>query len=341
MNEKVRILKLDLKSEDFVILSDVHGDLFNFQKILKDERFLNRKLIILGDLIEKGKDSLKLLELVMTLKERVILILGNNDVILNEILDDVYSEEELAYYLKKSRNSILKDLVNKDVFNLLELKEAILRRDDILSYLNTCPHIIETSDLIMVHSGIDPYKSLENQDISYLLESGHKFIGQYKGEKLLIVGHWPVSAYHDIPCVNPYLHKNHVLSIDGGNMTKTFGQINVVDLSSGLKVYRYDALEAYRCLEDQSSIQEFNYLAFPKTEIKLLDHDEALILYRGQKIKVQKGDYYTWRSRYFLYDQNDYLLDVKSGDIIYKVHDNLFKKDGIVGRYLKKSTLIA
>ncbi len=83
-------------------MSDVHGHIDNLFQLLKKLNYTQDDiLVIVGDLIEKGPDSLRTLRYIMELSERenVYISMGNVDLHRYEILTGM-SEEADQYFLK-------------------------------------------------------------------------------------------------------------------------------------------------------------------------------------------------------------------------------------------------
>lgn len=80
------------------VISDIHGMYEHFIKLLEH---WNREdtLVILGDMIDRGPDSLKVVQRVMELAKYhdVIVLQGNHDQMLNDFIDD--PREHVSLYL--------------------------------------------------------------------------------------------------------------------------------------------------------------------------------------------------------------------------------------------------
>lgn len=74
------------------VMSDIHGNLLAFSRMLKQIEFSKEdELIIIGDLIDRGKNSLELLQYVYK-AENITLLLGNHELMMSD------------YYRTKSPN---------------------------------------------------------------------------------------------------------------------------------------------------------------------------------------------------------------------------------------------
>ena len=110
-----KIVTVENAPEEYrlVVVSDIHAhkDLFNQlmnQVGLKDTDYL----VILGDFLEKGPDSLEMLYKIRDLKqrERTFVLIGNCEAALVEMLEREEMAEGLVRYLTESPwQSLLKD----------------------------------------------------------------------------------------------------------------------------------------------------------------------------------------------------------------------------------------
>ena len=70
------------ESRRIIVVSDIHGDIHCFQGLLKKIRLQpSDQLILLGDLVERGPESLATLRYAMSLRDqcRLYPVLGNHD----------------------------------------------------------------------------------------------------------------------------------------------------------------------------------------------------------------------------------------------------------------------
>ena len=97
-----------------IVISDIHGNLPYFKALLEKINFSDQDLLILdGDFLEKGSDSLGTLRLIMKLSERgnVYPILGNCDewpVVFRRGKD---GDAHMQHYLRKRRYGIVYEML--------------------------------------------------------------------------------------------------------------------------------------------------------------------------------------------------------------------------------------
>lgn len=106
---------LILNGRSLVLIGDVHGDLVALQKILMGLGLINQRgswiggnrvLVLMGDLIDRGPDSLAIMQKVMQWEQEaqqqgghVEALLGNHELLLvQEVIKDVSLAEHLSYW---------------------------------------------------------------------------------------------------------------------------------------------------------------------------------------------------------------------------------------------------
>ena len=216
-----------------VAISDVHGQLDYLRGLLAKCALGDDDVIVfVGDLLEKGPDSLGTLRYVMELsREREVhAVCGNCDFWQNfcDLPDD---PEQDAFYLQYlvGRNKGWGDGIIAQM--LREQGVAIVRDMDLaaakaavrdhygpeLDFLRALPHIIETEDYTFVHGGLVP----ERGAFACMKLDHYRTVAK-PHEKWTIVGHWPLVLYHeDIVDARPIVDGDlRLISIDGGCVLK-------------------------------------------------------------------------------------------------------------------------
>ncbi len=122
------------------ILSDIHGEYGLFCRLMEKVGFSDGDtLISCGDMIEKGKHSVRLIKLLFSMKNAVLLA-GNHEY------------DFLKYYWALMRETRDYDLV-------LQKLRGYLPDDELLDWetvdrLEALPYFYETEDYICVHAGV-------------------------------------------------------------------------------------------------------------------------------------------------------------------------------------------
>ena len=226
-----------------LVISDIHGNLPWFQALLAKAGFSREDILVLvGDLVEKGRDSLATLRYIMELSatHTVYALCGNCD---NLAVDFIYGNGELGrdfyrFYLSVwgERALILQMAAEAGMEvrgpgDLPGLRMLLLERfRSELEFLRSLPTILESEHLVFVHGGVPSYAHMEELDAWQCMKNDD-FLGQGRVfPKYCVVGHWPVALYRgDRLCSNPIIERTRkIISIDGGCVLKRDGQLNAL-----------------------------------------------------------------------------------------------------------------
>ena len=204
-------------------ISDIHGNLPFLKGVLATAHYgPDDILVLVGDLVEKGPDSLTTLRFIMELAERntVYGLRGNCDNLVSEFVA-AQGEEERFYrhYVDVWRDRCLlvqmghaAGFETRGPEELPALREVVRARfGPELAFLEAMPEILLTPDYLFVHGGVadeahleglDAWKCMKNDDF---LSQGHSF------RRWCIVGHWPVTLYHPhVPSAAPLLARGGI-----------------------------------------------------------------------------------------------------------------------------------
>lgn len=131
------------------VVSDIHGNYELFVKLLKKINFSkDDTLFVLGDVIDKGKDVQKLLNLLFgELRDNVLVLAGNHEFELTKLVTNLITKNASDRKIVKECKKFLgvKKLTMQDV-------------DDIMNM----PYYHEEEDFILVHAGV-PFDTKGNQ----------------------------------------------------------------------------------------------------------------------------------------------------------------------------------
>jgi len=188
-------------------ISDIHGCVKTFKKLVLDEIKLSKKetLYLLGDYINKGPDSKGVIDFIIELREkgfRVHCLRGNHE---QYLLDGLrFSWEEIAFLNRGGRETLSSFKAN----TIHEIPEKYL------DFIKALPYYIELEKYLLIHAGLnfdleDPYKD----EFSMLNIRNMEVDLEKTGNKQIIHGHVPTS-YQDIE--DSLVSKNHHISIDAG-----------------------------------------------------------------------------------------------------------------------------
>ncbi|WP_097006925.1 metallophosphoesterase [Lacrimispora amygdalina] len=212
------------------VMSDLHGCLSEFKKMLNKISFSDNDILyIIGDVIDRGPEPIKLLQFIMNSKN-IHLIMGNHEeMMLNCLLSPSLSSEErndMKYSRDLQMNRTLWILYNggentaKD-YNKLSYRE----QKDIYDYLRLLKKVeniqLKEKKYILVHGS--PGKCLEEKlkrkvlssDILWNRIEGEDFYDDLVSGYEVIAGHTPTIEYGK-EYAGKIIEINHKYLIDCG-----------------------------------------------------------------------------------------------------------------------------
>ncbi|HOQ36748.1 MAG TPA: fructose-bisphosphatase class III [Acetivibrio sp.] len=197
----------------FYLMSDLHGEFQKFLNMLDEIQFgSSDQLIILGDVIDRGPESIPLLQYIME-HNNMELLLGNHEEML---LKSLINEDE-EYYLCWMGNGGISTLSQLD---LLSQEEQI----DIIKYLRNCSMYKILDNYILSHAGVDTSlytngsnieEFMRKQNSEYLLWKQDFFHSRSLDKYTVIFGHVPTYYLNGDRSLNIWHGKNKI-GIDCG-----------------------------------------------------------------------------------------------------------------------------
>lgn len=142
-----------------IFVGDIHGCIDEFEELLEKLSYdaSNDRLILLGDLLDRGPDSVAVVKKARAMNLECVM--GNHDY------------KFMKWYRSQGSRADVYD--RKDYYNQLS--------DEDIQYIANMPTYIELEDVIAVHAGLKPGILLSNQkkdDMMYLryTDASRKFI---------------------------------------------------------------------------------------------------------------------------------------------------------------------
>ncbi len=346
-------------------VSDIHGNLPFLKGLLAKARFSRDDvLILLGDILEKGQESLNTLRYVMELcgEYTVYPLSGNCDHIDRTFLEGRPGvDADLSPVFRFWRERALVNQMGAELGcppvereeELPALRAAIREHfPEETAFLCSLPHILEAGNYIFAHGGVPREDRLEELDAYHCMKNDD-FMGQgLSFRKWVVVGHWPVTLYHpDIPVARPLIDRErHIVSIDGGCVLKLDGQLNALVIpdigGDDMSYIAYDGLPVVVAEDAQAPSKDSVNIRWSDSAVEVLREEGDCAWCRhvssGRELWILKEYLYPRRSDGHIHceDTTDYLLPVSPGDRLALVRRSsrgcLAKKDGATGWYLGK-----
>ncbi|EDX86468.1 Ser/Thr protein phosphatase family protein [Synechococcus sp. PCC 7335] len=207
-----------------IFIGDVHGHYDGLMQLVAMVSPLpTDTLHFVGDLIDRGPLSAKVVEFVR--QGNHICVLGNHEhLLLNAFPEEDPNIAAFQSWIKSGGQSTLTSYPNTET--LLEDVE----------WFRTLPFSLDLGDVFLVHAGLNPHKSLADQnliDYCWIREVFHTFPTPFFQEKTIIIGH---TITFTMPRVTPgqVVRGPGWLDIDTGAYHPKSGWLSAIDLDNDL-----------------------------------------------------------------------------------------------------------
>ena len=366
---KCKIQKIDAANTGRIIaVSDIHGHAHYLEGVLKKVNFCAQDtLVIVGDMIEKGPESLKTVRYIMKLREEnpnVYAVMGNVDYWrLYQFYHDVPADflGMLRWTKRVWENGFFLDILNELGVELNEITEENMESlrsairsqfSEELDFLWNLPTVLSVGNYVFVHAGIptDDLNALQNADAGQCMKTD-AFLTEAKSfEKNVVVGHWPVYLYRDEDCVSPIFDgRRHIISIDGGCGLRYGAQLNALiipDPEAGMGDVAYAAYDDYPVLiapAAQKAREKTVLIRYFDCEAELLEDRGDVVCLRqissGKEFIAPKSFLYESDGKLCCSSCSDACLEAAAGDRLSVIEETsigyIAKKDGLIGWYYK------
>lgn len=359
-----RIRRVDFPDDRRVLMvSDLHGHADGLKALLESVSFNEKDiLVIVGDYVEKGPNSLQTLRFVMELCQRytVYPLMGNVDLwrVQGLLSDDPAIQQKLVqfalYACKWWADTLLHEMCREcgiavdehlDTQTVFPLLRKRFARE--IAFLQSMPTVLETQKFIFVHGGIphEELSRLEGTPSHALMKWDHFMDEGLSFHKYVAVGHWPVALYGSkYPCNNPIIDcERHILSLDGGCGIKSDGQLNLVMIpdwrSEDFSYRTWSPLPVITALDAQEESDDSGFIHWGDNEVDVLERGEKLarIVHHGRQMNVPADSLWEQDGKILCDDFTDHQLKVSVGDKLYLIRTSplgaYVKKDGCTGWY--------
>lgn len=226
-----------------LVISDIHGCYDAFNRLLELVSYdpSSDQLILLGDFVDKGPDSLEVVELARSLVQDsgAIAIQGNHDERFVDVVSGRSQEAREKFFKHGGRQTLRSyrkgmPLAGTDEEQLLALQETVNQQyPQHRLFLEQLPYYYEDEFFIYVHAGLNPwYKNWKEQpkrDFLYIKEPFHS--ADPVVSKTVVFGHTKTIDLHGKPDI---WFGNGKIGIDGGCSNGL--QLNALEITEGNKV---------------------------------------------------------------------------------------------------------
>ncbi len=352
----IRIFRPNLdESRRILVVSDIFGNYDALRRLLEKAEYTHEDyLIILGNLVERGPESLRTLRYVMELSRsrRVFFVTGDRDPVCREIYRPDRNEELLAYVLRNP--SLVRDMCVEQGIpltpdtNMHPIKLALREYyQEELGFMWDLPHIIETPKFLFAHAQILPGELEEMTPADVVKAEGFLSKG-FSFDRYVVVGHYPNQRYPEFKRnANPIILKNRrIISVDGGMTALRDGQLNALIIPPGgsedFSFVSVDNFPKRIAQNSQNAGLERHLIQEPDNRVKVLKTSGDMCYCRQERTEQN-----FWIPKVFLTkradgscfteDFTDYQLKVTYGDEVSVVLETsrgaIVKRDGVTGWY--------
>ena len=340
-----------------LVTSDIHANLPYFRGLLEKTGFCDDDVLIIdGDFLEKGAESLAMLRELMAMSRRgnVLTVMGNCDDWAAIFTENGRWIDRLPHYMSWRKSGLLWDMALELGLDPCDLPDMDTFRSllgarfpEEFAFLRDLPQAIETEKYIFAHAAVYPGKSLDEHRVGELLRCDAYYNLGYRFDKWVVVGHYPVMLYREnIVNANPVIDPvRRIASIDGGCVLKDDGQLNALILpsidSDEFTFTAYDPFPVRRVKTDQAGGGRSYYIRWGDSRVQVLQLSEEFSRCRHVRTGYEMDilTKYLFEAGEFTEcnDCTDYVLPLKAGDAVSVVEETsrgyFVKHEGISGWY--------
>ncbi len=376
MKTTIRKIPLPAAAGRLIAVSDIHGYVSYLKGLLEKLCFsLNDTLLIIGDLIEKGPESLATVRFILNLIDsghQVFVSMGNVEMSrLGDLIDSSSdADRRFLHTLQYAHNvwkhglfldmmdemGISMDNVTYDGISVPALKQALLTRyQREIDWLWNLPTVLTAGNFIFAHAGVptDDLARLRETDAWECLKRDAFLHENVRFTRYIVTGHWPVTLYRsDIDSMSSiYDAEKRIVAIDGGCALKAGAQLNALILPaeaqdmSRARFEHYDPFPVITADHPQKGRTATIHMRYFDCSVDVLEEIDDLV-----RLRHQSTGRIFLAPKYLLYyrpgkptqcdDYSDALLEVRAGDQLSVVRETsigrIVKKDGELGWYLNE-----
>ncbi|HLQ40775.1 MAG TPA: metallophosphoesterase [Tetragenococcus sp.] len=204
------------------VISDIHGEINLFKKLLKHYDQNLHQLVLIGDLNDRGQNSKEcfLLGKKLVEEKNAIYLRGNHEEYLLQFL--VEPVENYDAYLQNGGKETLESLLFRGCCEEYSASEIALTirsyYADLVDFLTKRPLYFEWDKYVFVHAGVDlnkrDWKKTRDADFIWIREPFHR--GKNNTGKTIVFGHTITPMlYGDMQTTDLWRSDNKI-GIDGG-----------------------------------------------------------------------------------------------------------------------------
>ena len=191
----------------YFVSADIHGFYTEWINALNEAGFdinnPNHKIIVCGDLFDRGREPKKIIDFILSNKEKFILIRGNHEDLLEEMVN---RNEAYGYDIVNGTTNTIIDLFPEWMISRFDL-DNIFKETKLNEIFDMLKDYYETEHYIFVHSWIpiiencyyfdDDWRSAREERWKKARWVNPVTMYEYKlfPDKRIVSGHWHCSAF--------------------------------------------------------------------------------------------------------------------------------------------------
>lgn len=215
-----------------LVVGDIHGyvDKFENALALADFKSDTDRLVLLGDYVDRGPYSRRVLDKVMGLvSEGAVSLMGNHEKMMldamNSVIEGKIDPSAMEQWFANGGEATLR--------NYRSDREALIEH---LDFIKKMPLAHQEDGYVFVHAGVRPGVELKQQRNSDLLWIRDEYFLKYEGPWKIISGHTPTKVLSEAGLVakekaDQPIVRSHQIFMDTG--AAWGGKVTLMDLASG------------------------------------------------------------------------------------------------------------
>lgn len=222
--------------ERLLAISDIHGNLEYFEKMLEEIKLTKEdRLVILGDMVDRGSDNMDTVFKIMDLKKQgynIITLMGNHEDMAIEIIENYDDVDEL-------RNGVYGNSVSKNgtMLTFMEyMRSSVEDKKRFLEEIKSYEFYYESDGYLFVHAGVEAKTPLEHQSKYDMIWIRDGFIDKESHglPYTVIFGHTPTIHLNEDQRFHIW-RKNDKIGIDCG--ASFGGKLACLDVLNNIEYY--------------------------------------------------------------------------------------------------------
>lgn len=236
MNKRIKHLDSFNGYQEAFIISDIHGCYSQMLELLKNWDKTKQYLIFNGDYVDRGPDSLKVLQKIRELKldypSQVFFNLGNHDDVWLNLLKEGKGSDLLHYLVQNGGKETILSFLGRDteIEDMTLIQSEILKKHERLLQFFADHHYLAISlgNLVVAHASVNLKDWTNSSKDTFIWGRGIENEPN-NTDKVFVFGHTPTPNINWDRSGNPYLNdRRNIIMIDGG---AAYGhQLNAVAL---------------------------------------------------------------------------------------------------------------